>query len=944
MKRIKYTLFFCLCILGIMSCTDEDAKNPENLNGVKILLSIPETATISPMSKSSLDNVETISNYCVLIYEEKNSSTPIVSDYFDQEQSSGQIDGLTNSSQENPQPFSYPLKDGKYNIRVVVNAGDLSSGSMEEVDRMTFGFTNNNTIQYIMYGTGECTVSEGKSNTLSIPLKRIYSKITVMVNTKGLDESITITPTKVLLKHVPSEGGFLPNRIKNTSVKEPFEGNEVDLASDEGVDSENSGRMAIFSDGSASQDFYMYENMQPLGTYSTEYDGKWLSVNSSPALGFDKTPASFSNGPIADKAIVMSDKTCSYIEVYADYQAKDKNDNLETTGTVTYRFFLGNNPRDNFEIERNYNYLITLNVGGKGAVNEVSWRVDTDLNPDFITSDVYLSYYQGAKGGIKIEGKGYNISSLSVKPSGGSDNISAQDYQGSGKSFTIPVSTSKANIRLDTYEEKYYTITASFKGISKTVTKTVKVSQVSRLVDPIAIYRKAQNYTPEEVKIKEYKRGDDDYHILSSNGPWSVEIEKGDWFTISRNNTTINKGEVLTENDGGEITFTYTPNADYKVPIEDGSNDNEARYGVILVKYHNLNCEHRVYVREGYHPTTFGNTTWSMFNTIGNGEFTSYPTQTGDFYRYGNTAPIHPFKGGYKGDQIFSTSSSGGSHCPSGYTLPTEIMCKSLGQTYSFVQGFVHDDDPEGGWYRSGKAPDNLIFEDQSENNYHCNPAKGTLVVEEETGKSIFFNYGKGVMTGHNMLDRPNIYDINLNEIGIGARNTDGRLMYYFNDNINGEPKDKYGAYYLVNYFSGKRFDLWYAMTDPGKDTKQSLVSQIGNDYASFVRCVRDKSGGGSKPEEPEKPAVGTKILAKFLSWSNQVREYTSFTGDIVISIGGYDFTIKIKNGVAIGEYQWLNAYSSYDKISLKSGYFLNQFNIGNLLTEGQEIKFMLIE
>lgn len=859
MKNMKYICLLLLCpfFLGLVSCADEEESTKiKNIDGLQLQLCVAESNIISPITKSgeNEDDANKINDLNILIYKSGEENSPVYAKHYTTTEGMKGL-SVSNNSLNNAVEYNIHLNDGTYKIRAIANANkDMEGMSLSQVDGERYDLQGKRP-QFIMYASREVTLKNGKGSA-ELALTRIYSKITVKVNTEGLDESITITPTKVLLKHVPSKGGFLPNRIKNNSVKDTFEGNEVDLASDEDVDSENSGRMATFSDGSASQDFYMYENMQPQGTYSTEYDGKKLNESTSPALGFDKTPASFSNGPIADKTIVMSDKTCSYIEVYANYQAKDENGFLETTGTVTYRFFLGKNPRDNFEIERNYNYLITLNVGGKGAVNEVSWRVDTDLNPDFITSDVYLSYYQGAQGKIKIEGKGYNIESLFVQgSSGGSNNISAQGSQGSGKSFTIPVFTSKTNIRLDTYEEKYYTITAHFEGISKTVTKTVKVSQVSRLVDPIAIYRKAQNCSPEEVKIKEYKRGDDDYHILSSNGPWSVEIEKGDWFTISRNNTSINKvGEVLTENDGGEITFTYTPADDKKVPIENGSNDDQARYGVILVKYHNLNCEHRVYVREGYHPTTFGNTIWSMFNTIGNGEFTSYPTQTGDFYTYGNTAPIHPFKGGYKGSPIFSTSSSWGSHCPPGYTLPTEDMCKSLGSIYSFYQGFVHDDDPNGGWYRSGEAPHNLVFEDNSENNYHCNPAKGTLVVEEETGKSIFFNYGKGVMTQHNMVNTPNIYDINLDEIGIGARNTDGRLMYYFNDKIGNEPKDKYGAYYLVDSYSAKRYDLWYAMADPGRETKQSLVSNIGDGYASFVRCVRDNSGGGGKPVEPDKP------------------------------------------------------------------------------------------
>ena len=49
-------------------------------------------------------------------------------------------------------------------------------------------------------------------------------------------------------------------------------------------------------------------------------------------------------------------------------------------GRLFYRFFLGDNAFTNFEVERNAHYNVTLNLTGKGGVDEASWRVTKDFN------------------------------------------------------------------------------------------------------------------------------------------------------------------------------------------------------------------------------------------------------------------------------------------------------------------------------------------------------------------------------------------------------------------------------------------------------------------------------------------------------------------------------------------------------------------------------------
>mgnify|MGYP007056491186 CR=1 FL=1 len=109
--------------------------------------------------------------------------------------------------------------------------------------------------------------------------------------------------------------------------------------------------------------FFMYENKQPDGVCLLK-DGKYVEAY--------KTPASLGNTPIKDVATVEAE----YSEMGA-------------SGKIVYRFFLGDDAFTNFAVERNAHYNVTLNLTGKGGVDEASWRVTKDFNWDFTVDDIY---------------------------------------------------------------------------------------------------------------------------------------------------------------------------------------------------------------------------------------------------------------------------------------------------------------------------------------------------------------------------------------------------------------------------------------------------------------------------------------------------------------------------------------------------------------------------
>ncbi|WP_293672014.1 fimbrial protein [uncultured Parabacteroides sp.] len=845
--RNTYWFVLLTFILGFVACTEDRLGDRADLqDGLSLSLSVPQNTVVSPMTKAGQEDTKIVSDLNILIYNSgETNALPVKSYYYT---TSEEMKGLSASNTSaNPVTFNFPLSNGSYSVRVVANAGSEMSGmTCAEVDAKTFGYKNDGSIYMAMYGSDDVTVANGRGGA-SISLERIYAMITVQVQ-KSLAADIDITPTQVELIHVPATGCLTgTNAIGTNCLLKDGTGGFV--------------KSDLSADHATAIPLYMYENMQPDGKCSaTDESGNKLSEMTSPALGYDKTPASFSK-PISQKEIIATDQVSSYIEVTANYRRDGS-----SLGTIKYRFFLGKNSTTNFEVQRNHHYKITLMLGGQGGKDEVSWRVDADMEYEISTSDIYIGYLDKSTGTVTVTTKdGDLLNSLRLE-NDNSNGITLSGPYGTGNTRTFVATAQQTNLMQDAYKTGSFKITANFKN-GATNSKTVKVSQVSRLVDPIAIYKRAANVEPVDVKVKEYTRGDLDYHILKSDGPWSLKIEKGDWFTLSSGTRNISgEGQVLESTESGDVRFTYTPNSPNPVNDYDSNGSyaesDKARYGVVLIKYHNNNCEHRIYLRQGYHPTTMSgsNVAWSMFNCIGNGSSDrrtgGLPTQTGYFYQAGNNTRYHPYSpgflqayGGNYSTAVNSVSSWIGNSdtpCPAGYKLPAGSDYDNVVSKNSLLQGFVHDEDPIAGWTRSSGK---ISFDDCDEG-VHCNPAKGTLVVDKNSGKSLFFSFGKGVLTSHEKSysggEKISPTDINLDEIGVGLRCAgDGRLVYKIGENAS---TDRYGAIYLTSTKSTNgdavvSIDLWYAMTSP-TDHGSVIYNPPGSKDAGFVRCVRDRSSG----------------------------------------------------------------------------------------------------
>lgn len=888
MKTIKYISILVLsaCMVALFSCTEDEIVKKGTLGDghtLRIELTTDANREVSPLSKASADDPqEKVTDLNILIYE-NGTLVENESQYINSGAALSDLSELSTKEDKASTPFTLTdIEPGDKVVYVVANAGQslINSNDVATEDGLkNKKFTMNGVRpQFVMFAEGQ-SFNVANNPSITSSLKRIYAMVTVKMNV-NTNSNVQIIPQSVQLKNIPLTG-----RLSDKGG-ELEEGNKVELNDgSESTDGEILKREDY--DGLLS---LKHENATPLFLYENrQKPGKNNGDERT------KTPWYFSDEAITMPEIIKTDKRCSYIEIKANC-IKDNKPTGPGSGPVTYRFFLGKDAVKDFDVQRNWYYKVTLTLTGNGGVDEGTWRVEADLKGELTIPKVYVSYNAGSVSQTIANGDYENARVVSQD-----NKISVQLDQKTGNVTITANETNTSDYESRTFKYDYY-VDNEYRG-------TAEVVQVPRLVDPIAIYRKANSTQSFDVNVREYDKDTKSYLSLVSDGPWSATIESyypingGCWFDIypldGDQNVTEDANGVIkgTEN----VSFGYKPLSknDKQDRVSSGNlNDfsseqtDGARYGVILVKYHNNQCEHRIYVRQGYQPTTIAGTVWSMFNCLGkqsNGKqaYTEYPTQTGWLFHGGSAIAMHPCDPGYEveptskgvlcsdgqyrsfGSDGFSFGVSnwvsGGNDsrtakqgpCPSGYKLVNDLqlhnMCQSSG-TVITTTGFVYDDDPVTGWHYSGK---NMVAE--TDNN-SCNPAKGTLFVQKNNGASIFFTHGKGVMTEH--IDN-NLID----EIGIGHRTrwTDGYLNSHWNvrngvlkyweytDADYGELKEKehtYGAF----YWAAARFDdtrLSRVCLSYNILTQQPYyVDNIDNSkhqgihvshHANFIRCVRDK-------------------------------------------------------------------------------------------------------
>ena len=228
------------------------------------------------------------------------------------------------------------LASGTYNIYVTANMGEFNAPADESQISSTayimesFSEMGN---ALPMCWKGKVVLKPGETTTISADMSRLVSKVGLNVETGGL-KGLEITSVRLcqgakMLKPF-MEGG--------SRISDPVHAVNGDYATETDLRKLKSGETVYF---------YVTENCQ----------GVLLPGNVDP---WSKVP-----DRIGNKA-----KLCTYVEMVARW-----NDSADYEGTVTYRFFLGEDAVTDFNVKGNSIHNVTLYLE-EDSFDKVSWKID----------------------------------------------------------------------------------------------------------------------------------------------------------------------------------------------------------------------------------------------------------------------------------------------------------------------------------------------------------------------------------------------------------------------------------------------------------------------------------------------------------------------------------------------------------------------------------------
>lgn len=233
-----------------------------------------------------------------------------------------------------------------YVLYAIANAGrELPAKNRTELEEMVYTISSIEELvsdngAVLMAGkTSQQKLQDGQNITIN--LTRCISKVVLSADYSNLNSDVAIAVKSVAMKNVP-KSVRLYGESKITAASDAIDG--------EVIDNPTAASLA------AGLVFYAYENRQ----------GTLLPGN------IDQKQKVWPDGSLYSK-------TCSYIELEAEYSSPRKR------GNILYRFYLGADMVSNFDMIRNTQHNLLINFNGDGAVEENTWRVDNTDIVDLVT-------------------------------------------------------------------------------------------------------------------------------------------------------------------------------------------------------------------------------------------------------------------------------------------------------------------------------------------------------------------------------------------------------------------------------------------------------------------------------------------------------------------------------------------------------------------------------
>lgn len=393
------------------------------------------------------------------------------------------------------------------------------------------------------------------------------------------------------------------------------------------------------------------------------------------------------------------------------------------------------------------------------------------------------------------------------------------------------------------------------------LTEEVEIIQVRRIVNPKGVWR--SHNKNEDFHVTLMRLPDEEsteFVAFSSEGPWYAEVIKGDGY-FELESTPIGRDGTIER--GKRIDGDSEHNIDFKIKFKGTCGANEARCGLVKVRYHNYTCEHVIMVRQGYAPITMDgnarsddNPAWGSFNVYSltggylKGEYTASfvesPLYEGSYFRWNNVSAIlasNNDRVGFGQDgtnasfdvitwrnesstnlwrNLVGSDDDWGIKNPGARVARYEDFARLMSTTGSNIEkayGVLYGD----GATETSKSVEEAFGYDDAGGNASTKGMRGCFVFNSSNGNNIFFPIGK---SGYGRRKSGRGVDDSPGKEGSGEANMDGVLRYaqrhkpFMKQSYypwsNGEPYNGGVEYMPLFYDLYKRFGAVYWLERPG--------------------------------------------------------------------------------------------------------------------------------
>ncbi len=283
-------------------------------------------------------------------------------------------------------------------------------------------------------------------------LRRFASKVTVDFDASGLNPSTTVYIKEIRVRDIPYDcmliapnvptadvdkiGGLMPNSRITYGIQTCVDPDADPLTSHKDqwlaltsgcptieefvattANETLKKQLAGINHSNTAKSIFFFENMQGDGEskrqdaegggFETDENGNRIPV---PDGVVDSPNSTNPYDPVDGDHYKDGKKAGTYVEVIGYYESYDQGN--EGSGNIIYRFMLGKNAEDNYDVERNHHYKLTLCL--RGYANDYDWHIEYDRAqpPVTIPDEYYISYGYNAETELPIKVAGEIVDNL----------------------------------------------------------------------------------------------------------------------------------------------------------------------------------------------------------------------------------------------------------------------------------------------------------------------------------------------------------------------------------------------------------------------------------------------------------------------------------------------------------------------------------------------------